>query len=384
MGSVTGLESSPWNRSTARRSGRTGRASRASCTTSATPTRTGSPRSGRWRSSRAARRSSSPPAQARRPRSCSRLLEPGQTIALAEGGYFGTGRALRGARALGRSPRRVRPDRPAARRRRPRLARGALEPVPDDAGPRGGGRRIPARVVVDSTAATPSTCARSSTAPTSRSTARRSTSAATPTCCSARSSAARPTTPRGCATSAAARGSSPRPTRAGCSRAACKTLRAADGAPHRDRARRSPSGCARTLRSRSCAIRASAACSRSTSPTATPRTRSRRRCGTIKNATSLGGVESVLESRAPLGGRPRPAGAAPPERRPRGRRRALGRPRASAGLSTVVFFPEGAFGPTNNCVGIGQRAARARRPGRLRRRGVVRRARSRRRASRRR
>ena len=55
-----------------------------------------------------------------------------------------------------------------------------------------------------------------------------------------------------------------------------------------------------------------------------------------------------------LGGRPRAAGPAPPERRPRGRGRALGRPRASPGLSTYVFFPEGAFGPTNNCVGIGR------------------------------
>jgi UDP:flavonoid glycosyltransferase YjiC (YdhE family) len=25
-----------------------------------------------------------------------------------------------------------------------------------------------------------------------------------------------------------------------------------------------------------------------------------------------------------------------------------------ATVSTVVFFPEGAYGPTNNCVGIGQ------------------------------
>jgi MGT family glycosyltransferase len=29
-------------------------------------------------------------------------------------------------------------------------------------------------------------------------------------------------------------------------------------------------------------------------------------------------------------------------------------PAPGAGLSTVVFFPEGAFGPTNNCVGIGK------------------------------
>ena len=29
-------------------------------------------------------------------------------------------------------------------------------------------------------------------------------------------------------------------------------------------------------------------------------------------------------------------------------------PIPSAGMATIVFFPEGAFGPTNNCVGIGQ------------------------------
>ena len=42
-------------------------------------------------------------------------------------------------------------------------------------------------------------------------------------------------------------------------------------------------------------------------------------------------------------------------------------------MATVVFFPEGAYGPTNNCVGIGAGAARARPPGRVHRRGVVRR-----------
>src|SRR5439155_22190440 len=55
-----------------------------------------------------------------------------------------------------------------------------------------------------------------------------------------------------------------------------------------------------------------------------------------------------------LGRRPRAAGPAAAERRPRGPGRGLGRPRASARLSTYVFFPEGAFGPTNNCVGIGR------------------------------
>ena len=40
---------------------------------------------------------------------------------------------------------------------------------------------------------------------------------------------------------------------------------------------------------------------------------------------------------------------------------------------TIVFFPEGAYGPTNNCVGDRRRPARARPPGRVHRRGVVRR-----------
>ena len=41
-------------------------------------------------------------------------------------------------------------------------------------------------------------------------------------------------------------------------------------------------------------------------------------------------------------------------------------------MATVVFFPEGAYGPTNNCVGIGQVLRRARASRRVRRRGVVR------------
>ena len=45
----------------------------------------------------------------------------------------------------------------------------------------------------------------------------------------------------------------------------------------------------------------------------------------------------------------------------------------AAKAPTIVFFPEGAFGPTNNCVGHRRRAAPARRPRRVHRRGVVRR-----------
>ena len=130
-----------------------------------------------------------PSGAARRRRSSLGLLEPGDTIALAEGCYFGTGVTFEALAQLGHPLRRVRPDRPAAGRRAARLARGAVEPVPDDAGPRSG--RRPSRAASSSTRPRRrrSTCARSSTAPTSCCTARRSTSAATPTSCSAPSSA---------------------------------------------------------------------------------------------------------------------------------------------------------------------------------------------------
>ncbi len=82
------------------------------------------------------------------------VLRPGSTVALAAGVYFGTGRLLAALEPLGRQRRRVRPDGPAAGRRRPRLARGAVQPFPDDAGPRCG-RRAPGTVVVDATVATP-------------------------------------------------------------------------------------------------------------------------------------------------------------------------------------------------------------------------------------
>ena len=50
----------------------------------------------------------------------------------------------------------------------------------------------------------------------------------------------------------------------------------------------------------------------------------------IVNATSLGGVTSLIESRCRWEGDRVPAGSAPPQRRPRGSRGALGRPRAGA------------------------------------------------------
>ena len=58
------------------------------------------------------------------------LVGPGQTIALAEGAYYGTSMLFRRAGALGAALRRVRPDRGGARRCRPHLARGAVESVP--------------------------------------------------------------------------------------------------------------------------------------------------------------------------------------------------------------------------------------------------------------
>ena len=53
----------------------------------------------------------------------------------------------------------------------------------------------------------------------------------------------------------------------------------------------------------------------------------------IENATSLGGVASTLEARAAVGARARPAGPAAPERRARGRGRPVGRPRPGARAS---------------------------------------------------
>ena len=66
------------------------------------------------------------------------LLEPGQTIALAEGAYYGTGETLDELARWGLRHIEFDQTGAAARRRGPRLARGAVEPVPHDAGLRGG------------------------------------------------------------------------------------------------------------------------------------------------------------------------------------------------------------------------------------------------------
>ena len=122
--------------------------------------------------------------------------------------------AFREPRTLGTELRRVRPDWTGARRRAARLARGAVESVPDDARPRSGRRARGASSSSTQPRRRRFICVRSSTAPTSSSTARRSTSRATTTCCSEPSSPGVKRTRRGCTTSAPRRASSPRPIRA--------------------------------------------------------------------------------------------------------------------------------------------------------------------------
>ena len=68
------------------------------------------------------------------------LLEPGNTIALARGGYYGTGVALAALESWGLRVVEFDQTGPAARRRPARLARSAHQPVPHDAGSRGGCR----------------------------------------------------------------------------------------------------------------------------------------------------------------------------------------------------------------------------------------------------
>ena len=83
------------NRSSARRSGPTTRPeSRGSSTTRATTTRTASQPSRSSGGSRAATRSSTRPGWARRPPSSSPSPGAGTTVAVAEGAYFGTGKLI--------------------------------------------------------------------------------------------------------------------------------------------------------------------------------------------------------------------------------------------------------------------------------------------------
>ena len=105
------------------------------------------------------------------------LLQPGDTIALAEGCYFGTGVTFQALERWGLRYVEFDQTGAAARRRAARLARGAVEPVPDDARPRSRGRAPRAASSSTRPSRRPCTCGRSSTAPTSCCTARRSTSA---------------------------------------------------------------------------------------------------------------------------------------------------------------------------------------------------------------
>ena len=124
---------------------------------------------------------------------------------------------------------------------------------------------------------------------------RRSTSPATTTCCSARSS------PSGRARRPPARartrtGIVAAPDAAWLLLRGLKTLEIRVRARPRPR-RSSPPASARTRRCTSCAIPASAACSRSTSPTASAARRVETSTRLIVNATSLGGVTSTIETR---------------------------------------------------------------------------------------
>ena len=295
------IASPPWERrrSTARRRGRTRTAS-----PGASPTRAS--RARRWprpndgsASSTAARRCSSPPARRRARRWCSRSSSPGQTVAIAEGAYYGTGVMLDELARWGVAKVEFDQTGRAARRRRPRLARGTVEPVPDDAELRGRGRASRPASCATRRRRRRSTSGRSSSAATSRSTRRRSTSPAMTTRSSARSCASGATTPRGCSSSARAPAPFPRPTRRGSSCADSRRSRCAwrDRRRVGGRPRRAPST-------------ATLPCTTVRYPgfggllsfdvrrrrRGAPASRPRRPL--IANMTSLGGVTSRIEARA--------------------------------------------------------------------------------------
>ena len=121
-------------------------------------------------------------------RDCARARVPrtGPDDRTGRGRLLRDGRASSPSSSAGAPPRRVRPDRATAGRAELVWLEAPSNPfltMPDLEA----AVAAPPRVVVDSTAATPSTCGRSSTAPTSPSTARRSSSAGTTTCCWVRS-----------------------------------------------------------------------------------------------------------------------------------------------------------------------------------------------------
>ena len=321
--------------------------------------RTSGRRRGRARdsaSSTAGTRCSSRPAPARRRRSCSPSSRPATTIALAAGRVLRNRRHLPRARALGTALRRVRPDRPAAGRRRPRLARGAVESVPDDARPRGrGGSSGPRRRRRDRRDADPSAAAR----------ARRRLRPPQ-----------RDEVPR-------------RPRRRAARRRRLQARggrRAAEGVPDASGIVAAPDPCALLLRG----LETLEARVRRQTESATELARrlqghpavqivrypgiggllsfdvagadEARHVETslqlITNATSLGGVHSLMESRA-LGRRPRPARLAAPERRPGAGGGHLGRFGSGPGNSRQFSRARVRFPPLRaNALGIaGRRVA---------------------------
>ena len=200
------------------------------------------------------------------------FLRPGSTIALAEGALLRDVGALPRARGLGAALRRVRSDRGAAGRRRPGLARGAVEPVPDDARPRRGrptsGARARRLDCLDARLS-PRARARCRLRPALRDQVphgppRRARSG--------RLCAATPATRSACASYAAAPGIVAPPSRRGSSTAASPPSTSGCAATPRAQPR-SPSGSPPTKPSSACATRASAGCSRSTSPAVPQRPR---------------------------------------------------------------------------------------------------------------
>ena len=209
--------------------------------------------------------------------------------------------AVRRARALGHRDGRVRPDRRAAGRRRPRLARGAVESVADDAGLRG--RRRASRAASSATRPPPRrcTCARSSSAATSRSTRRRRSSPATTTCSPASSSCSDAERRRAAArVPHAHRPRAPRPTRPGCCSAASQTLEVRI-ARQTESAAASPSGSPRIRRSTIVRYPGFGWLLSFDVADGDAARRVETRRPLIENTTSLGGVRVEASSRAPAG-----------------------------------------------------------------------------------
>ena len=132
------LECAPWSRSTARRSGPTGRASRGAVLPALRPPERARGRAAHSVSSRAARRCSSRPGPGRLPRSYSACWSPGQTIALAEGAYYGTAVLFRSLERWGLRFVEFDQTGPPPDGADLIWLGGAVEPVPDHARPRGG------------------------------------------------------------------------------------------------------------------------------------------------------------------------------------------------------------------------------------------------------